>query len=97
MAVTGIVMTAQAQGTYSEAADIHSGLVGAGQTAAATSYMLSDVTPAKNARNGGIAVAVVGAGLGAAGFFLIEPLNSSVAYVPSTDGSGGTVVFSGSF
>jgi hypothetical protein len=97
VAVTGIVLTAQAQGTYSNAADVHSGLVSAGQTAAATSYMATDVTPAKNSRNGGVALTVAGAAIGAAGFFLIEPMNSSVAFVPSTQGSGGTVVLSGSF
>lgn len=97
VAVTGVVLAAQAQGTYSNAKTIHEGLVGAGQTAAANVQMTQQVTPAKNSRNAAIALAVAGAGVGTAGFLLIEPMNSSVAFVPSTEGSGGMVVLSGSF
>lgn len=97
VAVTGIVLASQAQGTYSNAKTIHEGMVAAGQTAQANVQMTQQVTPAKNSRNAAIVLAVAGAGVGTAGFLLIEPVNSSVAFVPSTEGSGGMVVLSASF
>ncbi|MFT5586375.1 MAG: hypothetical protein ACI9VR_003973 [Cognaticolwellia sp.] len=97
VAVTGIVLTAQAQGTYSNAMSIHQGMVAANQTAQATVQMTQVVTPAKNSRNASIVLAIAGAGIGTAGFLMIEPLESSVAFVPSSEGRGGMVVLSGSF
>jgi hypothetical protein len=97
VAVTGVVLSAQAQGTYSNAKGIHEGMVAANQTAQATLQMTQFVTPAKNSRNASMVLAVAGAGLGTAGFLLIDPIDSSVAFVPSTDSRGGMVVLSGSF
>lgn len=97
VAVTGVVLSARAQGTYSNAKNIHEGMVAANQTAQATLQMTQFVTPAKNSRNASIVLAVAGAGLGTAGFLLIDPIESSVAFVPSTDSRGGMVVLSGSF
>ncbi|MED5372500.1 MAG: PEGA domain-containing protein [Myxococcota bacterium] len=99
VAVTGIALTAVNQGSYSNAVSVYEGMQAANQAAAAQLYNATEVTPAKNARNASIALAVAGAGVGAAGFFLIEPAwqDGAVSFVPNTGEGGGTLVLSGSF